>query len=274
MVKPSRDLDVHMGGKSDMKCQTCHKGTDHKFKGELASTTCGFAGPRPLSCTDCHSESVHKNSMLNKHAEKVACQTCHIPTFAKVLPTKTWWDWSKAGEDRKEIAKDKYGEKTFDKMKGEFKWEKDVVPVYYWYNGSIDRYIAGEKIDPRSIVKLNSPRGDIKDPNAKIFPFKIMRGKQPYDVGLSTIVYAQLFGPPGSDAYWQKFNWDIAIASGMRAAGHQYSGKFGFVETSMVWPVNHMVTPKDKALNCNDCHGAKGRLDWKALGYKENPYKL
>ncbi len=275
MVKPSRDLDVHMGGKSDMKCQSCHKSTDHKMKGELASTTCGFAAPRQLSCTDCHSETVHKNTSLNKHAEKVACQTCHIPTFAKVLPTKTWWDWSKAGENRKEIAKDKYGEKTYDKAKGEFKWEKDVVPEYYWYNGSIERYIAGDKIDPRGgVVKLNSPRGDRKDPNAKIFPFKIMRGKQPYDVGNSTIAYAQLFGPPGSDAYWQKFNWELAISAGMRAAGQAYSGKYGFVETSMVWPVNHMVTPKDKALKCSDCHGEKGRLNWKALGYDANPYPL
>ncbi|MGE0157523.1 MAG: cytochrome C, partial [Geobacter sp.] len=49
------------------------------------------------------------------------------------------------------------------------------------------------------------------------------------------------------------------------------SGKYGFVETSMVWSVNHMVVPKDKALKCNDCHGEKGRLDWKALGYKGDP---
>jgi hypothetical protein len=41
----------------------------------------------------------------------------------------------------------------------------------------------------------------------------------------------------------------------------------------MVWPVNHMVVPKDKALKCDDCHNEKGRLDWKALGYKGDPGK-
>jgi hypothetical protein len=57
----------------------------------------------------------------------------------------------------------------------------------------------------------------------------------------------------------------------MKAAGQPYSGKYGFIETSMVWAVNHMVAPKEKALKCNDCHSEKGRLDWKALGYKGDP---
>jgi hypothetical protein len=35
--------------------------------------------------------------------------------------------------------------------------------------------------------------------------------------------------------------------------------------------VNHMVVPKSQALKCNDCHGAKGRMDWQALGYSGDP---
>jgi hypothetical protein len=54
----------------------------------------------------------------------------------------------------------------------------------------------------------------------------------------------------------------------MKAAGQPYSGKYGFVETSMLWPIHHMVVSKDKSLKCADCHGENGRLDWKALGYK------
>jgi hypothetical protein len=114
-------------------------------------------------------------------------------------------------------------------------------------------------------------KGSRNDPKARIFPFKIMRGKQAYDSGNNTIAFAQVFGPPGSDAYWQKYDWNLAITSGMKAAGLPYSGKFGFIETSMVWPVHHMVVPKDKSLKCIDCHSDKGRLDWKALGYKGDP---
>jgi len=226
-----------------------------------------------MGCTDCHKVDGHKNAALDLHAKKVACQTCHIPYFAKDRPTMVWWDWSTAGKDVKpeDVPKDKYGEKTYDKMKGDFRWEKDVVPAYFWYDGSIDRYLAGDKIDPSKAVKLSAAKGGRKDPNARIFPFKLMRGKQAYDSGNNTIAFVNVFGPPGSDAYWAKYDWNAAIAAGMKAAGQPYSGKYGFVETSMVWPVNHMVVPGAKALKCDDCHGGKGRLDWKALGYKGDP---
>ena len=32
-----------------------------------------------------------------------------------------------------------------------------------------------------------------------------------------------------------------------------------------------MVVPKRQALKCLACHGEKGRLDWKALGYPGDP---
>jgi hypothetical protein len=41
----------------------------------------------------------------------------------------------------------------------------------------------------------------------------------------------------------------------------------------MWWRINHMVSPKDKALQCNDCHNKGERLDWKALGYDGDPMK-
>ena len=242
------------------------------MKGQAISVSVG-TGPRAMGCTDCHKVDGHKNAALDLHAKKVACQTCHIPYFAKDRPTMVWWDWSTAGKDVKpeDVPKDKYGEKTYDKMKGDFQWEKDVVPAYFWYDGSIDRYLAGDKIDPSKAVKLSAAKGSRKDPNARIFPFKLMRGKQAYDSGNNTIAFVNVFGPPGSDAYWAKYDWNAAIAAGMKAAGQPYSGKYGFVETSMVWPVNHMVVPRAKALKCDDCHGGKGRLDWKALGYKGDP---
>ena len=39
----------------------------------------------------------------------------------------------------------------------------------------------------------------------------------------------------------------------------------------MYWPLSHMVAPKEKALRCDDCHGEKRRMDWKALGYEGDP---
>lgn len=264
LTKPTADIDVHMG-RMNFTCQTCHKTKSHAIPGESLLVSQGDAAR--VQCTDCHKAAPHKNGFYNKHAKKVACQTCHVPTIAKALPTKVWWDWSKAGQDIKP-EHDKFGMETYAKIKGEFRWNKDFAPEYFWYNGKVDRTLADDKIDPAKVVQFNRPLGDRNDPKALITPFKVMRGKQPYDKGNNVMATVKVFGPGG---YWATFDWNQAIANGMKAAGRPYSGTYGFVETSMVWKVNHMVAPKEKALKCNDCHGDKGRLDWKALGYKGDP---
>lgn len=40
----------------------------------------------------------------------------------------------------------------------------------------------------------------------------------------------------------------------MKEHGLPFSGKMDFIETTMYWPVNHMVSPKEKALQCRECH--------------------
>ena len=39
----------------------------------------------------------------------------------------------------------------------------------------------------------------------------------------------------------------------------------------MYWPLSHMVATKDKSLQCTDCHGDRGRMNWPALGYPGDP---
>jgi hypothetical protein len=72
--------------------------------------------------------------------------------------------------------------------------------------------------------------------------------------------------------------WNIStvrhtITDGMASAKLPVSDEYGFIETHMVWKVNHMVVPKEKAMACTACHSEKGRLDWKALGCKGDPRK-
>lgn len=268
LTKPTRAMDVHMAvDGANMSCTACHRAEKHVIPGKALSVSASGAGTT-MGCTDCHAGAPHKkNALLDRHTARIACQTCHVPTFARTLPTKVWWDWSTAGRDQP-VTKDQYGQLTYDKMKGDFKWAKDVAPEYFWFNGTTDRVLAGDRIDAAKLVHLNLPKGTRADATAKITPFKVMRGKQPYDVGNSQMVMPHLFGAGG---YWQTYDWSSAIASGMKAANLNYSGQFGWVETDMYWKVNHMVVPKEKALACNDCHGANGRFDWKALGYAGDP---
>ncbi len=268
LFNPSAELDVHMGG-ADFQCADCHAGENHQILGAGHGSI--MEGTNHFGCIDCHTGKPHTKRVLNKHSSSVACETCHIPTFARETPTKTWWDWSKAGQDKK-VEKDEYGMPTYHKKKGEFVWKKNVIPEYSWYNGKADYYQMGDKIDPNEVVQLNSLLGNIKDPKSKITPFKVMRGKQIYDAGNNYLVVPKLFGKGG---YWKTFDWNAAAELGMKSVKLPYSGKYDFVETEMYWPINHMVVSGDQALHCTSCHGKKGkkRLDWKKLGYDGDPLK-
>ncbi len=265
LYDPEPETDVHMGVLGFV-CTDCHATEEHKIKG--ASHGSMAANENHFYCADCHGDEVHKSANLNKHVKSVACETCHIPEFARVISTKTWWDWSLAGEDRSAV-KDEFGMETYNKLKGEFIWAKNVVPTYKWHNGQANYYRFGDKIDSSTPVQLNELTGNIKDPNSKIAPFKVMRGKQIYDAKNNYLIVPKLFGENG---YWKTFDWNLASEMGMKEIELDYSGSFGFVETEMYWPINHMVVSKDKALKCTSCHGKKAnRMDWEALGYSGDP---
>ncbi|MFN3921167.1 MAG: tetrathionate reductase family octaheme c-type cytochrome [Caldimicrobium sp.] len=266
--KISKEIDVHMGG-ADMSCQDCHRTKDHKIAG--ASTMLATFTER-VACTDCHTGDIHANSpsgkMINKHLKSVACETCHIPAIARGgIATKLFWDWSYVGKDMKELEEKKeFGREVFAKHKGLFKWGENVIPTYLWYNGKVNRYIMGDKIkDPKQGLDLNKPMGDIKDPNAKIYPFKVHVGKQPYDTLYKHLLVFRVW-----KSLWSDYNWDKALKIGAQESGLPFSGNFDFIQTNYYIAAKHEVAPKEMALTCNDCH-FKQRLNWKALGYPDDP---
>ena len=107
---------------------------------------------------------------------------------------------------------------------------------------------------------LNPAEGSYRDPNAKIWPFKFHEATQPYDPVNNTFVAPFTDGPPGTGAYWGDWQMDIAIKKGMETAGLPYSGKYDYIRTTMLWPITHMVAPKEQVLKCTECHARKGRL--------------
>jgi len=265
------DVDVHMspdGG--NFTCTTCHVTTEHEIAGSRYSMDPeGWKG-----CESCHTEAPHPLALLNQHAKRVACQTCHIPEFARGgVATKMFWDWSKAGrlqDGQPVVEKDANGHITYDGQKGEFTWEENVVPEYLWFNGVVQYTLAGDKIDPSTPLTINQFLGDINDLNARIWPVKRFEAIQPYDSGFNTLVIPHLFpnNPEDTAAYWKSYDWDMAISYGMEYAGLPYSGQYGWLESVMYWPTTHMVAPAKDSLQCRDCHTAEGgRLDFATLGY-------
>jgi len=259
---PNEELDVHMG-RYDFQCVTCHTAQDHKIRGRSSSVSIDkLAVDNQVKCIDCHSEKPHDDQRLNEHVASVACQTCHIPAMSRKEATKVHWDWSTAGQD---IPQNPH---EYLKIKGSFSYERNHLPEYAWYNGTTKRYLKGDVIDPSVPTAFNPPNGDITDPTAKIWPFKIHRGKQVYDTEYNYFLIPKTVGPGG---YWTDFDWDEALTLGQKSSGVPYSGHYGFAPTTFYWTTTHMVAPKEEALRCVDCHSEQGRLDWVALGYDGDP---
>ena len=82
----------------------------------------------------------------------------------------------------------------------------------------------GDKVDPSSVVHLNQANGKREDPASKLTPFKVMKGKQPYDTGTNVIAVPHLFGKGG---YWDVFDWTPAVRDGMQMAGLDVCGSGG-----------------------------------------------
>lgn len=275
---PDKALDVHMDKDGlNFNCQDCHTTGSHEVSGSRYVTkavdTSGIDVPgrgdkSRATCESCHGMTPHPESAnvkLNEHTDKVACPTCHVPEFARGgRKTKTYWDWSKAGqkgEGGQKIVKDKDGYDIHHIKKGLFEWQANVVPTYRWFDGEIRYSLLQDKIDPSGVVPINSIGGSYDEPGSRIWPFKVMRGQQPYDKKNLVLGVPHLFGKD-ENAFWGggKFDWNKALAAGLAARGIEYSGEYGFVDSEYYWPITHMVAPKDKALECDQCHARDGRL--------------
>jgi octaheme c-type cytochrome (tetrathionate reductase family) len=271
MTLPNKALDVHMGvDGQNFQCTRCHTTSLHNIAGRIYTKPAATDRKSliqddmiaKITCESCHSITPHKaGSKANDHTDVVACQSCHIPDFARINPTKMWWDWSKAGrtkDGKKYNDVGELGKETYMSIKGEMKWAKHVKPEYFWFNGSVKTLTVKDTIDPDSIVAVAAPVGAAKDGNSRIFPFKVHRGKQPYDKISKKMLAPVLSGPEG---YWETLDWPLALEKCQAALEMPYSGQFDFVETTYIFPTTHMVPPKEKVLACNECHVKQdGRL--------------
>lgn len=271
LLDASRNVDVHMTTEGeDMSCVECHVTEKHEMAGKLYALS--SENKNRASCEYCHTEAPHLNKTLNVHCYRIACQTCHIPTYAKVNATKMIWDWSTAGrldEHGKPIHEsDADGNHNYLSIKGNFVYDDNVIPEYFWFNGTASHQLIEDKITTVP-VQMNTLYGSYLDRGqdggavSKIWPMKVHRGKQPYDTVYKTLIQVKTWDKePDKGAYWAEFDWQKANQLGMEYVGLPYSGHFDFVETEMYWPLNHMVSPADQSLKCIDCHtrDKKGRM--------------
>jgi hypothetical protein len=258
LADTDREFDVHMGTDGgDMSCVDCHVGGDHRVRGRGVDLM-GSDTADQLRCADaaCHEPAPHAKELLNRHANRVDCPVRHIPVCAKEDATDMVRDWSKPAYSE---AKDKHIPT--------FTMGKNVEPEIAWYNGSVWAQAPGVAVTQRAdgIVEMVTPQGSRKDPEAKLFAFKVHRAKMP------VLSKERWLLPINVEEFFANGDIDGAV----REAAHVLYGIEGFeyewVEVKRYMGIFHEVQPGDNALRCLDCHGPDGRLDWTGLGYEADP---
>lgn len=258
MFEPSREIDVHMASDGvNLQCVDCHTTEQHNIAGKVYSLS--SMNLNRNTCEQCHTETPHEEDILNEHTLKVACQTCHIPIYAKGNATKMFWDWSTAGKLRDGepfSEEDSMGNHSYLSIKGSFVWEKNVQPDYIWFNGTASHYLKGDIVpDTNNVLMLNQLYGSYADAESKIIPVKIHLARQPYDPVNRILIQPKLYAEKkGEGAFWKDFDWQTASKIGMKESNLPFSGEVTFIKTGMYWPVNHMVATKDNTVQCNECH--------------------
>lgn len=284
LKNPPRTLDVHMGVDGlNFACTACHITNKHVWAGsryqiaakDLEGT--GLPGQRRdvATCESCHGLAPHTVDSIasfkrNDHISSLACQTCHIPEFARGgVATMTHWDWRTAGKTRDGVGYHEHGytqgngehRYTYKSIKGTFTYDENLVPVYRWFDGQMNYTTIDTQFDVNQPpIAINDFTGHREDGRSRIWPFKAMYTWMPADMGNGTLVYTHLWGEDDI-SYWGNYDMGKAIAFGMKKAGLPYSGQYGFVETVSYWPITHMVAPKEDALSCESCHATGGRLE-------------
>jgi octaheme c-type cytochrome (tetrathionate reductase family) len=282
----THETDVHMDlDGENMSCQRCHETANH----EVAGQGLHYETEGSIDCSDCHgSSTLHADAghsgTYDNHLDKVACQTCHIPTFARVNATKTQWYWATAGDkNRTPIVDPVTGKPDYNWMKGDFIWELNVEPEILWYDHEWSRMVIDQNDTWTTVpVVLAAPTANINTSGAKLYPFKKMIGSQPADIVNNRIISPHLFGSQGGPhPYWGILNvyagldWDLALQDGANYTGVPFTpGNGGFVDTVMYLTVNHEIAPHEQARQCISCHDTSAGLDWAGLGYSSNPFPM
>jgi hypothetical protein len=257
--------DVHMSVPAgDLNCQECHIFRNHRFAGKGSDI-------RPtdldihIACSACHTHKAkrngHSSSTIGRHVARVACQTCHIPYYAKdandsvaTEATETHRTWLSTSSL---IA-------PFHPNSAK---ANNIIPKYRFWNRYSENYLLGDvaNYDPLTGgYPTSRPEGFVDDESLdnKLYPFKYKTAEQPildangYLIALDTNVYFKT-----ADA-------DLATSAGLVNMGYKGDEPYSWIITDTFQLLNHQISPASEALTCSDCHGKSARIDLGDLGYQ------
>ena len=258
-----RDFDVHMattGG--DMRCQECHTFTDHKVAGKGSDLRPTDSADVP-ECSDCHSNMIgedgHEGDYVERHISRVACQTCHIPIYAKDAADSPS---SEATETHRTWLETHSTAAPFHPT---LHTDNDLIPEYRFWNRKSSNYLLHDvaEIDPATgRYPTSRPLGDVADSQAKLYAFKYKTAEQPFAHDKSKLIAID------TSVFFATGDPIAATEQGLVNMGLSANEPYSWIETDTFQMLNHQVSSGDAALDCNDCHGSTARMNLQGeLGY-------
>lgn len=259
-VSPPVQVDIHMSEQGEnFSCQTCHISVEHKKLGRgldirpserMELMTCLSGG--------CHSSAPHSNTRLDTHTSRVACQTCHIPQYAKLNSTEVERNWMNPNWAQG-LFGGQGGYKP-EEIRGMF-----LVPSYRWYDGTSRVYALGQvaAINTNGQYEFGVPNGDVASTGAKIYPMKEHISNSALHDATGAII------PHSTSEYFFTGDFNRAVQKGMDLTG--MSGSWTLVDVHTFQTINHDVEPTYNALECGRCHdsysGGPVRMSLESFGY-------
>jgi len=240
---PTTTVDFHLSPQgANLTCQACHTFEHHRVHGRGLDLR---ENDRPgfMDCTGCHPAAPHGDAGLNNHAVHVACQTCHIPRYAKGVDTEIARDW-RASIWSQSLLGGQGGLKPFE-TRG-----SNLTPSYKWFDGTSRLYATGQvaQLNDQGQYDFGSPNGSVSSNVAKIYPMKEHRSNAARQDATGRII------PHSTFTFFVTGDFSRAVADGMAYAG--MSGSWTLVNTHTYQTLNHGVEPKSNALACGKCHAA------------------
>jgi hypothetical protein len=226
------DKDAHAS--KGMECIQCHTSKNHKIaRGNFVTDLWANDLPNVAhSCIQCHMNRRHDNNFINRHLNKIACETCHVKSASGIVTT----DWTNPVNNNGIYNAHRTS-------------EEQVSPVFEWFNGAVE---ASTK-----------PIGNMRDGKAKIYPFKIIKSVLPFDPDNKKILPLKL------SVFTQTGNVGESIEAAIKESGQSWSGKWEKTTRQTYIQISHSVSNKGR--QCNECHSKEGIMDFEALGYgREN----
>jgi hypothetical protein len=258
--------DVHMSVPAgNLNCQDCHIFRNHRFAGkgsDIRPTDLDIE----LTCTACHTDkaksSGHSSSTIGRHVARVACQTCHIPYYAKNAKDS-------AAKEATEIHRTWLStSSSVAPFHPASKKANNLIPRYRFWNRYSKNYLLGDtaKKDPATgAYPTSRPEGfvDDKSLDSKLFPFKYKTAEQPILNKTGQLIALD------TNVYFKTADADLATSAGLVNMGYKRNEPYSWILTDTLQMINHQVSPASKALTCSNCHGKSARMDLQAdLGYQ------